>query len=257
MEFIVLPITALIVSLITLFSGFGLGTILLPVFAIFFPLNISITLTALIHFINNIFKVIILGRYANTNIIIRFGIPALISAFIGAWILKYISDINPILTYSINTNAYSVTTLKIVIGILIIIFALVELIPKFQELQFNEKYLPIGGLLSGLLGGVSGHQGALRSLFLTRCNLSKESFIGTGVVIACLVDISRLIAYNSFFFSNLSNTDISLLILTIVSSVAGVLIGNKLLQKTTYKSFQKIVGSILIIFGILLIAGII
>jgi acyl-CoA reductase-like NAD-dependent aldehyde dehydrogenase len=42
-------------------------------------------------------------------------------------------------------------------------------------------YLPVGGLLSGFFGGLSGHQGALRSVFLLRAGLTKESFIATGV----------------------------------------------------------------------------
>ena len=45
-------------------------------------------------------------------------------------------------------------------------------------------FLAAGGLLSGFLGGLSGHQGALRSAFLIKCGLSKEVFIASGVVIA-------------------------------------------------------------------------
>src|SRR3989338_519934 len=121
MEFFLLPVIAFIASLLTLFSGFGLGTILLPVFAIFFPLSVSISLTAIIHFISNIFKVILLGKYANIKVVARFGLPALVSAFFGAWILKYLSDIKPIFNYSINTSTFSVTALKVVVGILIVV----------------------------------------------------------------------------------------------------------------------------------------
>lgn len=257
MEFFLLPGIGFVASLLTLFSGFGLGTILLPVFVIFFPLSIAISLVAIIHFINNIFKVIILGKYANIKVVARFGLPALVSAFLGAWILKYLSDIKPIFNYSINTNTFSITALKIVIGVLIVLFAFFDLIPKLQKIQFDEKYLFVGGLLSGLFGGLSGNQGALRSSFLVKCDLSKESFIGTGVVIACMVDISRLIAYSSFFSRDILSKNIALLALTILFSLIGVLLGNKLLKKITYESIQKIVGSMLILFGVLLIAGII
>lgn len=56
MELIILCLAALIASLLTFFSGFGLGTILTPVFAIFFPLEIVVALTGVVHFLNNIFK---------------------------------------------------------------------------------------------------------------------------------------------------------------------------------------------------------
>jgi len=39
-----------------LLSGFGLGTLLLPVFALFFPLPVAIAATALVHLANNFFK---------------------------------------------------------------------------------------------------------------------------------------------------------------------------------------------------------
>ncbi len=71
-------ITAFIVSGITLFSGFGLGTALTPVFALFFPLEIAIAETAVVHLANNIMKGVIVGRFADVRVTIRFSIPAII-----------------------------------------------------------------------------------------------------------------------------------------------------------------------------------
>lgn len=256
MEYFLIPLVSFIASLLTLFSGFGLGTILLPVFALFFPLSIAISLTAIIHFVNNIFKVIVLGRYANINVVARFGFPALVSAFFGALILKSLSDIKPIFNYSINAHTFSITALKIVIGFLIILFALPDLMPRLQKIQFDKKYLFLGGFLSGLFGGLSGHQGALRSAFLIKCNLSKENFIGTGVVIACMVDVIRITTYGFFFSGTILTENITLLIATICFSLFGILIGNKLLKKITSQVVQKITGLLLIIVGLLLTTGI-
>jgi hypothetical protein len=46
-QYVVLCTTALVVSGLTLFSGFGLGTLLMPVFAIFFPLGTSVATSEL------------------------------------------------------------------------------------------------------------------------------------------------------------------------------------------------------------------
>ena len=43
---LIIPVVALVASLLTLISGFGLGTLLLPVFALFFPLELAVALTA-------------------------------------------------------------------------------------------------------------------------------------------------------------------------------------------------------------------
>lgn len=55
-ELVLIGAAAVRISGLTLFSGFGLGTILMPVFALFFPLPLAISATAVVHFANNIFK---------------------------------------------------------------------------------------------------------------------------------------------------------------------------------------------------------
>ena len=105
-------------------------------------------------------------------------------------------------------------------------------------------------------GGISGHQGALRSAFLIRTNLSKETFIATGVVIACLVDVSRLSVYIPQIIENKINLDYNLLILATLSAFSGVYFGNKLLQKTTIITIQNIIAVMLMIYAILLIIGV-
>jgi uncharacterized membrane protein YfcA len=55
MEYVIICLTAFGASLLTFFSGFGLGTILTPVMIIFFPAQEAIALTGIVHLLNNIF----------------------------------------------------------------------------------------------------------------------------------------------------------------------------------------------------------
>jgi uncharacterized membrane protein YfcA len=182
-EIVVLSLAALITSLLTFFSGFGLGTILMPVFAIFFPVDLAIALTGVVHFLNNIFKLSLVGLKADKQVVLRFGIPAFIAAIVGAYVLLQISDLQSIYSYTLGGKLYSITPVKLIIAVLLIFFALTEVIPYFKNLQFGKDKLVIGGLLSGFFGGLSGNQGALRSAFLIKSNLSKEAFVATGIVI--------------------------------------------------------------------------
>ena len=50
-------VAALLASGLTLFSGFGLGTLLMPVIALFFPLELAIAMTAMVHLSNHLFKI--------------------------------------------------------------------------------------------------------------------------------------------------------------------------------------------------------
>lgn len=88
------------------------------------------------------------------------------------------------------------SVLKLVIGILIISFVVLELSPTFSKTALDRKWLPLGGMVSGFFGGLSGHQGAFRSMFLIKAGLEKEAFVATGVVLAVVVDLSRLVSWN-------------------------------------------------------------
>lgn len=84
MEIIIISLAAFITAILTFFSGFGLGTILTPVFMLFFPVDLAIALTGVVHFFNNLFKIMLVGKHANKKVLFRFGIPAIIAAFAGA-----------------------------------------------------------------------------------------------------------------------------------------------------------------------------
>lgn len=257
MDYIIICLVSLLGAGLTLFSGFGLGTILLPVFGLFFPIEIAIVLTALVHFLNNLFKFFLFGKSADKNVVLKFGLPAIISSFIGAYILNLLTETNPLYEYTFNHKFYQITPLKLIIGILLILFSLFDFIPRLKNLEFEKKHLTVGGILSGFFGGISGHQGALRSAFLVRSGLSKQSFIATGVVIACLVDISRLTVYIPKIINNEVALDFKLIAFATLSAFTGVYFGNKLLEKTTFKAIQNIVALLLLIYGVLLIGGII
>lgn len=254
---IILCVAALVTSLLTFFSGFGLGTILMPVFAVFFPVDIAIALTGVVHFLNNLFKLSLVGLRADKLVVLRFGIPAFIAALAGAWLLLQISDLQPIYQYTFRNNVYSITPVKLIISVLLMFFALIEVIPYFKNLQFEKDKLIPGGLLSGFFGGLSGHQGALRSAFLIKSNLSKEAFIATGIVIACMVDFSRLGVYLTGFSKSGLHENLTLMIAATLSAFMGAFLGSRLLKKITLKSVQSIVTIMLFILSIVLGLGIV
>jgi uncharacterized protein len=200
-EYAVICTVAIVVSALTLFSGFGLGTLLMPAFALFFPINVAVAGTAVVHLVNNLFKVALVGKHVSIGVVIRFALPAAIFAALGAFVLGYMSAMEPLVRYSVGGRSFEITAAKLVIAILIATFSLLDLLPRFQNLAFDQRYIPLGGAISGFSGGLSGLQGALRSAFLIRAGLDKDQFIGTGVVASVVVDVSRLTIYGLFFLN--------------------------------------------------------
>lgn len=259
MEYLIICSVTLLISVLTLLSGFGLGTILVPVFAIFFPLPLAIASTAVIHLLNSIFQVGLVGQFANRSTVLKFGIPASVAALIGAFLLNYFSNLAPIVSYQFHQLKFNITIIGLIVGIMVIVSSLFELVPKLANLSVPSKYIPLGGVLSGFFGGLSGNQGTLRSAFLIKSGLNKEQFIGTTVICSILVDIPRIFVYGFAMynrqFGNIRNTA-ALLIAASLTAFLGSYIGSKLMHKITFKTLQVLVGLMLLILGIAIILGI-
>jgi len=159
------------VSLVTLFTGFGLGTLLLPAFALVLPVEVAVAATAVVHAANNLFKAGLLAGGARRDVIVRFGVPAVAASFAGAWLLTRVAGGEPIATWTFLGRTAEITWVKSLMGALILAFAAFELVPALRGLRAPVRWLPLGGALSGFFGGLSGHQGALRAVFLTPLGL--------------------------------------------------------------------------------------
>jgi hypothetical protein len=257
MEIVIISMAAFLTAVLTFFSGFGLGTILAPVFAIFFPIDIAIALTGVVHFSNNLFKIALVGKSVDKAVLMKFGIPAILASFAGAWLLLKITVLPSLHTYQLWESNFEITPVKLIIAVLLITFSILEISPSFQKVQFGKNKLVLGGILSGFFGGLSGIQGAIRSAFLIKSGLSKEAYIATGVFIACLVDFTRLAVYASRFTAANLNENLTLLVSATIAAIAGAYFGKKLLKKVTLRSIQLLVAVMLIVISIALGLGLI
>jgi uncharacterized membrane protein YfcA len=224
---------------------------------LFFPVDVAIALTGVVHFFNNIFKIILVGRNADKSVVLRFGIPAVLAAILGAWLLTRIADAQPLFSYHAFGDTFEVYPVKFIVAVLLIIFACMELIPYFSKLQFSKDKLPLGGVMSGFFGGLSGNQGALRSAFLIKAGLSKEAFIGTAVVVSTMVDFTRLGVYATRFDTAGLADQWPLVTAATLSAIAGAFLGNKLLKKITLGTVKVVVAVMLIGVSVALGAGLI
>lgn len=253
---LVICLVAFTASALTFFSGFGLGTLLLPTFALFFPVEQAIVWTAIVHFLNGIFKATLVGRHANKRIVLLFGVPAMIGALIGSMILGRLATSAPIFTYTIGSLTAIGTPVKMVVGLLLLLITYAESAATIKRLAADPKYVPAGGLLSGFFGGLSGMQGALRSAFLIRAGLSKEAYIGTGVVVALMIDVSRLTVYLRNLAAEREHLDYLLLSAAVLSAFLGAFLANRYLMKVTLDALQRLVAGLLIVVAVGLMAGV-
>jgi len=244
MDFLVIGLVAFSASMLTFFSGFGLGTLLLPAFALFFPTTLALLATSVVHLLNNLFKGTLVRKNVDWGTVLCFGLPALLTAILGAFVLTYIDA----------------RMASIVIGVILILFATLELQPWFQQLTFPRKYIPLGGLLTGFMGGLSGQQGAIRSMFLLKSDFDVKQYIATGVFIAILIDIARIPTYivglSDVTTAQISQHDLSLVGFGAASAFVGAWLGAKYMKKTSIGIMRYLVAGLMAVIGTLLILGI-
>ena len=262
MSYAFVMIAALVVAALTLFSGFGLGTLLMPVFALFFPLTLAVAATAIVHLANNLFKLVLVGRWARYDIVLKFAVPASVTAVLGALLLNSISDMEPLYEYRLGSHLCQVSAVKLLIALLILLFTALELAPRQGKRSFGKKYIPLGGALSGFFGGLSGHQGALRSAFLMSAGLEKKEFLGTVVVSAVVVDVARILVYGLTIFSEKftllrAEGRIGLVVVAVFAAFAGSFLGSRLVEKVTMETVHRIVGILLVALALALGAGVV
>ena len=258
MDFLIIGIVAFIASGLTLYSGFGLGTILLPAFALLFPAPAAVAATGVVHLLNNLFKGGLVGRQADWPTVLRFGLPAVPGAIAGAYVLAILSGA-PAFHWQALGREFTPSAAGVIIGIAMIVFAVLELMPWFQKLAAPPKLIPFGGLITGFVGGLTGQQGALRSMFLFKSGLDAAKYIATGTLIAILIDLSRLPTYAASFAADelpLSGRSGALIAFGTVCAFAGAWLGARYMKKATIGVVRVLVVTFMLLIGAGLITGV-
>ncbi|OGQ83723.1 MAG: hypothetical protein A3F90_04355 [Deltaproteobacteria bacterium RIFCSPLOWO2_12_FULL_60_19] len=226
-------LAALVVAAMVLMSGFGLGTLLTPLFVVFYDIKIAVFLVAIVHFSNNLFKLGLFFRHLDRAILKRFGAVSVAGALVGSLLQARLES----------------ETLKIGLGVLLVILGAAEFLPPRMSWRIPKRFDPLGGFLSGLLGGVLGNQGAVRSAYLLNYSLSKEAFVATATIIACIIDITRIPIYLVNYSHEIAPAW-PYLTATILSAFLGTLIGKRLLQVITVDVFRRVVAGSVAIVGV-------
>jgi hypothetical protein len=255
MEYAVVCAAAVTAACLTLVSGFGLGTLLLPAFALFFPVEAAVAATAIVHLTNNLFKGGMLYRDASLSVALRFGLPAGLFAMVGAYLLTRLSGMGDIYAYEALGEIRSVTPVELVIGVLLGFFALVEILPDTKTARTDRIRLEFGGALSGFFGGLSGLQGAIRSAFLINAGLDKRGYIATSALIAVTVDAVRIPVYGLTFAQDWPADTVGLVSAGCLAAFAGSFIGRRLVGKVTIDSVRRLVGLMLLVVSGMLVSG--
>ena len=217
-------------------SGFGLATVLTPVFALQLEIHQAVLVVAIVHLGNGLFRLTLFRKHIDAVVVRRFGIWCVLGALAGASLYR---GLHPSL-------------LQGLLGAVLLALAGRELLPESRRPSFPRRVDQAGGFLAGLVGGAIGNQGAIRSAYLLNYRLPKEVFVGTGTALACAIDLVRVPVYLWVERASLADL-IPWAAPALVCAVTGTLLGKRLLKRISKETFRKIVGGLIAVLGVTLI----
>ena len=173
--------------------------------------------------------------HVNKSYLLPFIIGGLTGAIVGTFFLANFENI----------------ILKKVYGMIIILFALNTILPKVRFKTQNKLYGTLAGLISGVLGAVYQSGGPPAVIYLTHQIKKKQVFRATLIAFWVVLDLWLLFL---FLYSGLFNTSIvNFAVYLLPALILGTILGSKLHIRINENLFKKIIGTILVFTGILLI----
>ena len=224
---------ALFAAALTVPAGFGLSTMLTPIVLLIMGPHEAVAVVAVVHAAHNAGKFIALRDSVDFSAFRRYGVWLVFGSIAGALLQNRVQQ-EPLLA---------------LIGAFLIILPILTLSESWTGYRIPEANDRFGGLGSGFMGGLSGHQGALRAMFLTRRLPDKMSYAATASVLALCVDLSRVPVYilsrPEEIYQHLQLTAV-----LVISALIGVRAGKKWLESLKSAWVNKMVMSGIIASGV-------
>jgi len=237
MFFTLIVIVGIIAGIVASISGFGIGSLLTPLFNERMETKIAIAAVAIPHFFGTSLRLLLLRKKINYHVLWTFGFTSAIFGLIGALLHSYMHS----------------KGLTIIFGVLLTFSGFTGVTGLAEKMELKGMWAWIAGAISGGFGGLVGNQGGIRSAAMLGLKVDKTEFIATATAIALFVDIVRIPIYAAGEWHNLWDNRYFILI-AIAAVLTGTVAGHKILSSIPEKEFKRIVGLIILILGIWMIS---
>lgn len=223
---------AIVAGAIAAVTGFGIGSLLTPTLALETGTKLAVAAIAIPHFVGTVQRFWMLRRHVDWPVLLGFGIASAVGGLAGALLHTRVSS----------------PALAAVFGILLILAGLSELTGWMQRVKWGRTGAWAAGGLSGVLGGLVGNQGGIRSAAMLGFDVPKESFVATATAIGLFVDGARLPVYLAAEWRGIFA--LWPLVLTATAAVVlGTAIGTPILKHLPALVFRRILSMLLILLG--------
>ena len=219
-------------------SGFGIGSVLTPLLMLSMPTAHAVAVLAIPHAWATGLRLLRLKRDVDPQTFKQFGVASALGGLAGATLQSQLGS--PLLT--------------IVLASLLVIAGAAELTRRRVPLPRTRGWRLVGGVLSGLFGGLVGNQGGIRAAALLGFDLPPRPLVATATASALLVDAARVPIYLSSFGSIIAGSA-PLLIVVSAGVTIGTFLGVPILGRISEATYRRFVGGLLFLLGLSLFAA--
>jgi uncharacterized membrane protein YfcA len=235
-EPLIIVAASLIAGAIGSISGFGIGSILTPLLSLWMDGHLAVAAVAIPHLIGTSVRFAMNEGRADRWVLWRFGLASAAGGLFGA----------------LFQTAASGPGLMRLLAVLLLFVSISELSGLSVRMRFSGATAWGAGVLSGVLGGLVGNQGGVRSAALLSFGLPRDVFVATATAIALMVDGARLPIYLWQESAALWASRDTIVIAT-AGVVTGTVAGARLLRGIPEPVFRKLVAIVLAALGVALL----
>jgi uncharacterized protein len=232
----VLIVASVIAGSIAAVTGFGIGSLLTPVLALHVDTRLAVALVSIPHLVGTSFRFALMRGRVDRRVLWSFGLTSAAGGLAGGML------------YGVASNEW----LTILFGVLLLFAAVSEITGVARRMRFRGWIAWIAGALSGLLGGLVGNQGGIRSAALIAFDLRKDMFVGTATAIALFVDGARVPIY-LYLEHDEMGAMLWWIALAITGVIAGTLIGSRTLGRIPDFWFRRVLALTLAVLGVVML----
>lgn len=217
-------------------AGFGVGSVLTPVFALRVDTRLAVAAVAVPHLVATSLRLWMMRRHVDWRLLRWFGLASAAGGLAGALLQGRARG----------------RTLDLVFGGLLLLAGLGELTGLARRARLRGKAAWVAGALSGVFGGLVGNQGGIRSAALLGFEVPRDAFVATATAIALAIDLARMPVYVTTEHEGLARVA-GLVALATAGATVGTLVGQRLLAWIPERVFRRVVAALLVALGVYMI----
>lgn len=231
-----MAVVSVLAGAIASVSGFGIGSLLTPLLAVRVGTKLAVAAVSIPHVTATALRFWLLRQHVDRQLLWSFGLMSAAGGLAGALLHNYADS--PALT--------------LVFGGLLVFTGVMGLTGLSERLRFRGWIAWVAGAVSGLLGGLVGNQGGIRSAAMLGFDVPRHAFVATATAVGLIVDGARLPVYLATQGREIAGLW-PIFVTATTGAVVGTIVGERFLRRIPEPLYRRLVAVLVLALGVFML----